>query len=122
MADSVAVLEFEEYPGQEIRLRISDVPLTEYWDFAEWRMEWSRAGFDELCERLGKYLVSWTFPEPATVEGLKARDPNLLVAMRNQWAQAVANVPLPLPVASSNGASSKIRRSSTNRRNSTTRS
>lgn len=104
-------LVFDEYPDDEIVLRISPVPMGDYFDIIELydgAMETSdltkvRALFDRFAPVA---LVSWSFPEPATAEGLYRRDFKLASALVAQWLKGVRDVPRPLPLMSSDGTAS----------------
>jgi len=99
-------LVFDEYPDEEIVLRTAPVPMSDYLAIAGLWDESRRKGGDliGLMRRFGDVaLVSWTFPEPATGEGMMARDLNLGIALVAHWMKGVRDVPLPLPVPSSAG-------------------
>lgn len=98
-----ASIRFEDEPEQETVLRISGVPLRLLFDIQERPIRLIRADLTWLAEQLAPYLVSWTYPEPADATGLLERDPNWLVALRREWIRAIAEVPLPLAVRSSDG-------------------
>lgn len=104
-----AVLEFEDLP--EVRVRIAPVPfgtfnaLFELYVAADnYRMP------DEvkaMCDAFAPFLDSWGYPEPATREGMDAREVAVLVAIVREWIQGVRTVPRPLPRRSSDGEKSE---------------
>jgi len=100
-------LVFDEYPDDEVVLRVSPIPMEDYFGVLE---DWAKLRSDnadaaEMVALFGRFadlaLVSWSFPEPATAEGMKRRDVNLGLAMMGQWLEQVGRVPLPLPLGSS---------------------
>lgn len=106
---TTATLVFDEYPDDEIVVRLSPVPMRHYfalvekWDAAE-RLGDYAALFREFAE--AGLLISWTFPEPCDVDGFLARDFKLGVAIVREWIQGVRDVPLPLPRSASAGTPS----------------
>jgi len=106
-----ARLEFDEYPDDHIVVRLSPVSLDDFDAIVDL---FNVAGRQVLAKPIralyAKWapvaLISWSFPEPATVAGLGARDPNLGLAIVRQWIEGVRHVPLPLPVPSSGTAQS----------------
>lgn len=100
------VVRFEEEPGEETEMRVSGVPLRELFDIQEMQVRWTREAFRGLCDRLAVFLVRWTYPEPATADGLLSRDPNWVLALRNAWITAIVELPLPLAARSSGGTRS----------------
>jgi hypothetical protein len=107
-----AILEFEEYPGETITVRLSPISLDDYekvvtlWGRAFTRMlpKPLRTLYAAWCPLA---LVEWTFPEPADAKGIGARDANLGMAIVRRWIEEVRDVPLPLPARSSDGAASE---------------
>lgn len=115
--EKTATIEFDEYPDEEIVVRIAPIPLDDYFGVLEDIEELAsadaiRAAFRRFADLA---LVSWTFPEPATGEGMLRRDMNLGLAVIRQWAREVREVALPLPRASSGGGRSARRKTSRKR-------
>lgn len=104
-------LVFDEYPDDEIVLRLSPIPLGEFFalakDFDALSEKGSGVDIPEFMRRFGDLaLASWSFPEPATGDGLLTRDFNLALAIMAEWFSGVRNVPLPLPRKPSAGDTS----------------
>lgn len=97
-----AIIEFEEYPGDEIVVCISPVPVAAFFDVSEKAntLRWDPVEFKALGEAFAPFLVSWTFDAPLDVFG---HDLTLGVGIIREWAKAVRDVPLPLPVKPSDG-------------------
>lgn len=110
LPERLAVVEFGEYPGLEVTVRLSPVPMGLYFDILS-RLQ--AIGSDmlamrEVCELFAPLgLVKWNLPEPADADGLAAQPFELAFGIVVQWTKAVAEVPLPLPVRSSDGVPSE---------------
>lgn len=93
------VIEFEDYPGLEVEMRTSPIPMGEYADAVEFL---SVAGKDplgtmrQLGEIVNRYLVSWNLEGDATAQPFE-----LLLGIALAWVGAVGAVSLPLPRRSS---------------------
>ncbi|CAB4173624.1 hypothetical protein UFOVP1028_38 [uncultured Caudovirales phage] len=104
-----ATLVFEEYPDDEIVVRLSPVPMRDYFGLAQQLDAASSAA--DYTALFGAFvdagvLVSWTFPEPCDLPGMMARDFKLNLAIIRQWIAGVRSVPLPLPRRPSGGTPS----------------
>ena len=114
MAEKTATLVFDEYPADEVVVRLAPIPMEDYFDVLE-RFDAVKegAGFDGIRGLFDRFadvaLVSWTFPEAADAAGLRRRDLNLALAIIGQWISGVRDVPLPLPLSSSAGAPSRAK-------------
>lgn len=104
-----AVLEFEDLP--DVRVRISPVPFGQfnaiydlYLAAEEFRTP-DRVG--PMVDAFAPFLDSWEYPEPATREGLDAREVPFLCAVVREWIQGVRRVPRPLPRRSFDGEPSE---------------
>lgn len=95
------ILELDEYPDREFVLRVQPVAGKDYWNVVELSVPWSRDGFAALAAALAPFVVAWPLEEPIT-----DADPNLLLGLRNAWAMAVREVPLPLVLRRSVGTPS----------------
>ena len=101
-------LTFEEYPDDEIVLRLSPVPMTVFFDIVE-RFDRAQAG--TLADKLDLFrsfgdaglVESWSYPEPTNGDGLLARDFGLAIQIVSQWLEGVGQVPRPLPPSASGG-------------------
>lgn len=109
--DTHARLEFEEYPDEWVRVRVSGVSVR---DFGKVIAAYNDAAgrfmpepIETLCDTFAPYLDSWSFPEPADADGLRERDVNLLLAIVREWVAGVRQVPLPLRQRSSDGDTSE---------------
>lgn len=109
LPETLGLLTWEERPGLEVQVLLSPVAMGDYFD---WHTSFVRVGrsrfISEQAEWLGladrwapKFLRSWSLPEPATAEGLHAQPLELVVAILTGWDRGVAEVPVPLAVASS---------------------
>jgi hypothetical protein len=98
-------IEFEEFPGETVEVRISPVPVMDFFKVqnAGRGLRVAEESFTELATAFAPFVESWTFPEPLGVEGLLARDYNWFIAVVNLWIKGVRDVPLPLPLTSSSG-------------------
>lgn len=98
------VLAFEEYPDDEIRVRLTPVSITTYFDIADAYGSGTWQGRDEVKAMYAAFapvLLSWTFEPPATADGLAEIDSKLSFAIVDQWLREVRKVPAPLPLRSS---------------------
>lgn len=101
-----AIIEFEEYPGLEVTVRLSPVPMGGYFEIMKLveGIGHDLTALQELTEKFAPIgLIEWTLPEPATAEGMVAQPYGLALAIVAQWVKAVAEVPIPLPLGSSAG-------------------
>jgi hypothetical protein len=110
MADTYAVIEFEEYGDDWVRVRLSGISMATYEAVVDATSAAYRRFMPEelraLRDVFAPLVDSWSFPEPVGVEGLAERDPNWMLAVVREWASGVRNVPLPLPRRSSDGDTS----------------
>lgn len=111
MADKFGVIEFEEYPDEWYRVRLSPVPLSRYRDVVAAYKAAGESGIlaDELVALLKVFIPvvdSWSHEAEVSLDALLELDPNLLFALVGQWINGVRSVPLPLPRRSSDGAPS----------------
>lgn len=92
-------LEWNEYPGDEITVRLSPVPLGRYLEFMErWQAPSTIAGFREEVDSFVELAApTWTFP----AERFLDLDLAIVKATINEWLAKVPEVPLPLPAGSS---------------------
>lgn len=114
MAEQYAVIEFEEYPDEWYRVRLSPVPLDDYETVVDAYREAGEVGLlpAELRAMVGlfvPFLESWSRDDKVTVKALGKLDANLLYALVGQWINGVRRVPLPLPKRSSDGEPSEGR-------------
>lgn len=108
LPEKLAVLEFEEYPGLEVTVRLSPVPMAEYFAILNDLDDPGEGGWVALVQRFAPVgLVSWNLAEPADAAGLVAQPYELAIGIVLQWTKAVADVPVPLPKASSSTTSSE---------------
>jgi hypothetical protein len=110
LPEKTAILEFEEYPGLEVTVRISPVPVVAYFDICRRFDQLPEDGFafEDLARDFASLaLVSWTLDEPATTTGLLKQPLELAFGIVRQWIRAVAEVPIPLPKRSSDGEQSE---------------
>lgn len=103
-----ARLEFDEYPDEHVIVRLSGIPLSEFFTvrdaFAE--LTWDADAMAAFAELFSPFLVSWSFDVPIE-EGVFAYHLGLGVAIVREWLKAVRDVPSPLPQRSSVGAASE---------------
>ncbi len=101
-----AILEFEEYPDEEIVVRIAPVSVDAFFEVTEKvnTLHWDPAEMAALSEAFAPFLVSWTFE---TTLGLFTHDMALGLGIVRNWAKAVRDVPLPLPVTPFDGTPSE---------------
>lgn len=102
-------IEFEEFPGETVEVRISPVPVMDFFKVqnAGRALRVAEESFTDLATVFAPFVESWSFPEPVGVEGLLARDYNWFIAVVNLWIKGVRDVPLPLPLTSSDGEPSE---------------
>lgn len=102
-----AILEFEEYPGEEVAVQVSGVPLAVFLDIREKLnvLRYDEAEFTALAEAFQPFLLSWTFDE-AIEGGLFAHHIGLGIGIVREWIKAVRDVPLPLSRTSTDGTPS----------------
>lgn len=115
--DQFAVIEFEEYPDEWVRVRLSGVSMRTYEavvdTYNEAVLRYMPDQLRALRSAVLPVIDSWSFPEPVGEDGLAERDPNWLMAVGKEWVKAVRNVPLPLPRRSSDGEPSEDQSPST---------
>lgn len=99
--DKFAVLEFEEYPDEWTRVRISGVSVRAFEEIVD---AGNQAGstlrpehFRALCDVFAPFVDSWSYPETPDAAGLVERDMNLLLGFVRSWVTGVREAPLPLP-------------------------
>lgn len=110
LPEKTAILEFEEYPGLEVTVRLSPVPMASYFDIVRRMADESltMTKFEEIARDFAPLgLVAWNLDVEATTEGLVAQPYEFAIGIVNQWTKAVANVPVPLPKRSSDGEPSE---------------
>jgi hypothetical protein len=98
-------IEFEEFPSETVEVRISPVPVVDFFKVqtAGRSLRVAEESFTDLATVFAPFVEAWSFPEPVGVEGLLARDYNWFIAVVNLWIKGVRDVPLPLPLTSSDG-------------------
>lgn len=100
-----AVVEFEEYPDEWVRLRISGVSMRGYEAIVAAASELVERFMPEQLQALRAAILpvidSWSFADQIDEDGLAERDPNWLLAVAREWLTGVRGVPLPLRVRSS---------------------
>jgi hypothetical protein len=100
MADRYAVVEFDEYPEQEFRVRLSPVSVAAY--------EGIVAAFVAAAENpLQPGTAQALATEFAAVYDGDTPDVNLLLALVREWIREVRLAPLPLRRKSSDGEPSE---------------
>lgn len=99
--EKYAVVEFDDYPEDWIRVRISGVSVRVFEHVVD---AGNKAGvtsrptdFRALADVFAPFVESWSFPEEPSAETLLDRDMNLLLATVKAWVTGVREVPLPLP-------------------------
>lgn len=106
-----AVIEFEEYPDEWVRVRLTGASVRLYnaiiEAFNEAVVRWMPEPIEKLCDAIAPFLDSWSYPEAADGDGLRERDPAFVFAIARAWVREVRDVPLPLPRKSSDGAPSE---------------
>ena len=102
-------LRFDDWPDDEIVVRIQPVPTADLLDIWEQlrKVRLNQESMRELAERFVPFVESWTFPEPTDADGLMARDFNLFYAIVGSWVSGVRDAPLPLLRAPSDGEPSE---------------
>ena len=100
MADRHAVIEFEEYPEQEFRVRLSPVPLSEFEAITE-------AFVGVIGAMLPDNTRALTVAFGPFYDGdLTTLDVNVFLALVREWLREVRTAPLPLRARSSDGEQS----------------
>lgn len=92
--------------GIEFEVRLSPVPVSEYFDVREKRdaARFSdRASFRALCDALASVVVSWNRDTDPSGEALMGEDFNVVIALTGHWVREVTQLPLPLLRSSSDG-------------------
>lgn len=112
MAEKFAVIEFDEYPDEWYRVRLSPVSLDDFEAIVDAYLAADKIGLmpKELRAMAALFvplLESWSHKKPVTLKALGSLDPNLLFALVGQWINGVRSVPLPLPRRSSDGEPSE---------------
>lgn len=101
-------IEFGEYPGDEYVVRISPVPVDDLFAVNDALGTWNtRKGMTALRELFAPFVESCPGDDSPTAATLGRLDINLLLALAREWQRGVAQVPLPLPVTSSDGTASE---------------
>jgi len=105
--DTHAVIEFEDYPDEWVRVRLTGVSVQRFGDlvnaYNDAALRFMPEPVDRLCELFAPLVDSWSYDEDVNVDGLRARDVNMLLALVREWVTGVRSVPLPLPKRSSGG-------------------
>jgi len=91
--------EFEAYPGLEVSLRVSPIPL------GDW-LAWTAMGTEEgeaeerLRARYGRFVElaqpRWNLPEEPDVDGLMHQPFQMVAGLMTAWSNSIAEVPVPL--------------------------
>lgn len=105
-----ATLEFEEYPGEEVVVRLSGIPVREFIALNEqWlALKWDADELEAISTAFAPYLLSWTLDTPIS-EGVFGHHLGLGIGIIREWIKAVRDVPLPLSPRSSDGTPSEDR-------------
>lgn len=95
--DRYAVIEFEECPEQEFRVRLSPVPLSAYESITDAFVAVVSSMLPENTRALGAAFA-------AVYDGdVAALDVNVFLALVREWLREVRTAPLPLRLRSSDG-------------------
>jgi hypothetical protein len=113
LPEKTVTFRFADYPGLEVVALVSPVPLTEYFDFLTFvdlpKAEITPAKMREYMERFRPFLRSDA--------DVVFSNWQLALSLIFEWLKEVAEVPLPLRLTSSAGATSAAsRRTSRSRR------
>lgn len=99
-------IEFDDFPDDWIETIISPVPVADFFAIAA-AVRGLRTSLDDFGNLFGlfvPFVESWSYAEPVGVEGLMARDYNLVLAIIAAWVGGVRDAPFPLPRRSSASA------------------
>ena len=97
MADRYAVIEFEEEPGTEFRVRLSPVPLSTFEAITDAFVNVVSSMLPENTRALGAAFA------PVYDGDVSALDVNVFLALVREWLREVRTAPLPLRLRSSDG-------------------
>lgn len=108
MAEKFARIEFEEYPDDWYRVRLSPVSLATFRDVtaayrAAAEAEWMADELASAVELFVPLIESWSHKAKVSVEHALTLDTNVLIALLGHWINGVRVVPLPLRRGSSDG-------------------
>jgi hypothetical protein len=101
-----------EYDGLKVTVR--GVSTGQALDIDTARDDGSDEGMRRMLELLAEQLIDWNVedeagePVPATLEGIRAQEIGLNLAVINAWQTAMAGVPDPLESGSTSGDSSLV--------------
>lgn len=111
--DSLAVLDFPDWPGLEVTVRLSPIPLQTYMDLhARMMAVFDNTKVSDRMEAWRKLAVEWaplalvSWNLDAKVSDIAGQPWEFLSALLMGWSQGVAQVPLPLLPRSSGGTTS----------------
>lgn len=102
--------ESTEYPGLEVQVRT--LSLGQLLD-ARSRAD-DEDGTQTMVDRFAERLVAWNLcdedgrPVPATLDGIRDQDDDLVIAVIGRWQEAMRGVPAPLDGDSSSGVTSAV--------------
>jgi hypothetical protein len=97
MPDRYAVIEFEEDPGTEHRVRLSPVPVSTFEDVTEAFVKTAQSMLPENVRALREAFA------PVYDGDASALDVNVFLALVREWLREVRTAPLPLRLRSSDG-------------------
>jgi hypothetical protein len=101
MPDRYAVIEFEEDPGTEHRVRLSPVPMSTFEAVTEAFVNVVQSMLPENTRALGAAFA------PVYDGDVAALDVNVFLALVREWLREVRTAPLPLRLRSSDGEPSE---------------
>lgn len=97
MADKFAVIEFEDYPEQEFRVRLSPIPMSTFEAVTDAFVAVVQSMLPENTRALRDAFAQ-------VYDGdLSALDVNVFLALVREWLREVRTAPLPLRLRSSDG-------------------
>src|SRR5690349_1218841 len=100
-------LAFDDYEGLEVRAR--SVSLDEFLSLVEIAGKTDPDDLERMFRGFADALVSWNLededgtPVPATYEGIKGQDLDLILDIIGGWQDAIGSVPAPLAKPSDDG-------------------
>lgn len=103
----ILVIVFDD-TGDEARCSLEG-PLSRFYaisDAYDAALTFDRAAMAALFDAFTPQLVSWSYGQPATREGMDDMDPNVMLAIIRQWVFGVRSAPLPLSRRSFGGTPS----------------
>lgn len=106
---AIAFGEDTDYPGLEVQVRTLSLG-----QLIDVRSRADEDGTKAMVDLFAERLVSWNLededgrPVPATLDGIRGEDDDLILAVIRHWQDAMRGVPAPLESGSGSGVTSAV--------------